>query len=187
MCVPYEGDKKAFFLFHCGLLLFCMTDDDGDWVGQIRLFPYSALKCLTFALLSFSFSSSSLSPRQKGACRFWIRQGPHLTPAASGPGNQTSSGCLSRSPSPDFGTCPWPAGGAIINLVTEFTFHDEIIHFVIVLDDQIFQSRLHNQGFKVIYQKMCLEIPFLIFKPRNCPKFRKYLFNPVQRNCCEQS
>ena len=76
-----------------------MTDDDGDWVGQIRLFPYSALKCLTFALLSFSFSSSSLSPRQKGACRLWIRQGPHLTPAASGLGNQTSSGCVSGAPS----------------------------------------------------------------------------------------
>ena len=27
----------------------------------------------------------------------------------------------------------------------------------------------------------------LIFKPRNRPKFWKHLFNPVQRNCCEQS
>ena len=99
MYVSYEGDKKALFLFHCGLLLFCMTDDDGDWRGQIRLFPYFPLKCLTFSLLSLSFTSSSLRYRPKGACRLWIRQGPHLTPAASGLGNQTSSGCVSGSPS----------------------------------------------------------------------------------------
>ena len=99
MYVSYEGDKKALFLFHCGLLLFCMTDDDGDWRGQIRLFPYFPLKCLIFSLLSLSFTSSSLSSPPKCAYWFWIRQGPHLTPAASGLGNQTSSGCVSGSPS----------------------------------------------------------------------------------------
>ena len=169
MYVSYEGDKKALFLFHCGLLLFCMTDDDGDWRGQIRLFPSFPLKCLIFSLLSLSFTSFSLSSPPKGAYWFWIWQGPDLTPAASGPATRlvldvwadhrlsicflTSGltnqvqfwhgqaclwGCVSGSPSPDFGTCPWPVGGAIINLVTGFTFHDEIIHFLFVLDDQIF-------------------------------------------------
>ena len=68
--------------------------------------------------------------------------------------------CVRGSRSPSFGTCLWPAGGTIINLVTGFTFHDEIIHFVFVLDDQIFQSGLNNQGFKMMYQKMSLETPY---------------------------
>ena len=54
---------------------------------------------LSLSFLSFSFTSSSLSSHPKGACRFWIRLGPHLTPAAIGLGNQTSSGRVSGSPS----------------------------------------------------------------------------------------
>ena len=189
MYVSYEGDKKALFLFHCGLLLFCMTDDDGDGRGQIRLFPYFPLKCLIFSLLSLSFTSFSLSSPPKGAYWFWIWQGPHLTPAASGLGNQTSCGCVSGSPSLYLFSYIWfdksgtilRRAGLSMRMCERITvsrlwhlslasrwgnyqsghrlrLYDEIIHFVFVLDDQIFQSWLNNPGFKMMYQKICLEI-----------------------------
>ena len=57
--VSYEGDKKALLLFHCSLLLFCMTDDYWlwglGWSDQIvSLFPPQVPYILpSFPLLHF--------------------------------------------------------------------------------------------------------------------------------------
>ena len=223
MYVSYEGDKKALFLFHCGLLLFCMTDDDGDWRGQIRLFPSFPLKCLIFSLLSVSFTSFSLSSPPKGAYWFWIWQGPDLTPAASGPATRlvldvwadhrlsicflTSGltnqvqfwdgqaclwGCVSRSPSlylfsyiwfDKSGTILTRAGLSMricVRITVSRLWHLSLASrwgnyqsghrlylpwwnytfFICPWWPNIPWSWLNNQGFKMMYQKMCLGIRY---------------------------
>ena len=106
-------------------------------------------------------------------------------------GNQTSSGCVSGSPSLYLFSYIWfdksgtilRRAGLSMRMCERITvsrlwhlslasrwgnyqsghrlhLYDEIIHFVFVLDDQIFQSWLNNPGFKMMYQKMCLKIPY---------------------------